>query len=166
MRKSAMIKLPEAAFAPVPLAPRPQPVLVVAPAPSQDVAPPVEAPRIGERIGFQIPARIWATMFACYGLFFAGIIAATGEGGHARFAIVISILYTGMYFGMARILSRLAGKQPDSPLDTQGRADEPVLQTCYGPMNGRAVAAQILIVPIALVIFAVGFLIVRMIVMP
>ena len=165
MRKSALTKLPEATFAPLP-APRPQPVLVVVTEPLESIVPPVEVLRIGERIGFQIPARIWGAMFACYGLFFAAIIAATGEGGHARFAIVISILYTSMYFGMARILSRLAGKQPKSPLDTQGRSDEPVLQTCSGPMNGRAVAAQILVVPIALVIFAVGFLVVRIVVMP
>lgn len=114
--------------------------------------------RRGEAITFEIPGRIWGAMLACYGVFFTAILAATGGSGHALFAIAISVLYAAVYFGAARIVSRQAGPQPRSPLDGPGR----VLQTCYGPMREGAVAAQMLVVPAAIALFAIGILIVRL----
>jgi hypothetical protein len=117
--------------------------------------------RFGERIGFEIPQRIWSAMLACYGVFFVAIFAATGQGGHAQMAIVISLLYTAVYFGVARILAKQAGPQPSSSLDRAG-----ILQTFYGPMTEKAVAAQMLIVPFGLALFAIGILAVRLAVLP
>lgn len=117
---------------------------------------------IGERVTFEIPQRIWTAMFACYAAFFGLLILATGEGGRAIFAIVVSVLYAVVYFGVARLLARQAGVQPRSPLDGPQR----VLQTCYGPMKEGAVAAQILVVPFALVLFALGMTIVVLAVGP
>lgn len=101
--------------------------------------------------GFEFPARLWGAMIACYAVFFAAITAATGGSGTARFAIVISILYTAMYFGLARIGARQAGPEARSPLDL----NKP-LMTWTGPMNAGSVYSQVLVVPMTLAIFGTG----------
>lgn len=116
-------------------------------------APPaISAP---ENRGFEFPRRIWLLMLACYAVFFASIFIATGGSGTARFVIVISVLYTAIYFGVARICAAQAGPEVPSPLDRR-RA----LHTNSGPMDGKSVFGQVLIVPIAIAVFGVSILII------
>jgi cupin 2 domain-containing protein len=61
------------------------------------------APQVGERTTFEIPARYWRAMIACYAVFLATLLAATG-GARAGFAIAISAVYVSMFFGTARAL--------------------------------------------------------------
>lgn len=100
---------------------------------------------------FELPGNVWVGMIACYAAFFASITLATGGSGRAVFAIVISMLYTAMFFGVARIIARQAGPDGRSPL-VRGEA----LQTWCGPMDGKAVYGQILVVPLAVAAFGVG----------
>lgn len=101
--------------------------------------------------GYQLPSRIWGIMLASYATFFVFIAVATGGSGHARFAIVISMLYTAIYFGVARIGARQAGAENRSPLD-EGRP----LQTWTGPMDKASVYSQILVVPVCIAFFAIA----------
>ncbi|MCB2067072.1 MAG: hypothetical protein KDE15_10590 [Erythrobacter sp.] len=110
------------------------------------VAPPAPA-----QPGFQLPRRVWVAMLGSYATFFLFIALATGGSGHARFAIVVSVLYTAIFFGVARIGARQAGVESRSPLD-QGQP----LQTWTGPMSKSSVYAQILVVPMAIAFFAVA----------
>ncbi len=105
--------------------------------------------------GFEFPGWIWAAMFGCYAAFFLFITLATGRDKHALFAIVISALYTVMYFGTAAVLASLKGKERPSPL-SRGK----YLQTYTGPMSLSAVAGQVLAIPFALAIFAIAVAIV------
>lgn len=126
-------------------------------APTVSVSPTEQAgPRLQD--GFQIPPGIWLTMFACYGVFFLAIAAATAWSGHARFAIVVSLFYTAMYFGVARVLGAVGGPERPSPLLRRNG----VLQTACGPMDHNAVACQILVVPFGLALFGVGIALIRL----
>lgn len=100
---------------------------------------------------FELPGSVWAGMLASYAVFFASITMATGGSGRAVFAIIISILYTAMFFGVARIIARQAGPDGRSPL----LGDRP-LQTWCGPMDSTAVYGQILVVPMAVAGFGLG----------
>lgn len=100
---------------------------------------------------FELPGSVWAGMLGSYAVFFAAITLATGGSGHAVFAIVISLLYTAMYFGLARVIARQAGPDARSPL----LRGEP-LPTWCGPMDAKAVYGQILVVPMAVALFGVG----------
>lgn len=113
---------------------------------------PVAAPPVAiANPGFQLPARIWKTMVACYAIFFVAIFAATGGSGVARFMIVVSVLYTVMFFGLARIGARQAGREERSPLD-RGQP----LSTSTGWMDARSVASQVLVVPVIIAFFGVS----------
>lgn len=101
--------------------------------------------------GYELPKRLWGAMVGCYAAFFVAILAATGGSGHARFAIVVSVLYTVMFFGLARLGAKQAGAEARSPLD-RGRP----LMTWTGPMEARSVFSQILIVPMVMVLFGTG----------
>jgi hypothetical protein len=117
-----------------------------------DLVPPVSMARAQpEARRFEFPANIWVGMIASYVVFFAAIALATGGSGHARFAIVISIVYTAIYFGVGKILARQAGPDGRSPL-LRGAP----LQTWCGPMDARAVYGQVLVVPMAIAAFGIG----------
>ncbi|PKP92186.1 MAG: hypothetical protein CVT75_08020 [Alphaproteobacteria bacterium HGW-Alphaproteobacteria-14] len=113
----------------------------------------------GVQHGFQFPAWIWVAMLGCYAIFFLTVMLATGSGGRAVFAIVVSMLYTAMYFGVAMILSSIKGHEKPSPL-AQGKP----LQTWTGPMSASAVAGQVLAIPLALAMFGIGILLIIVIV--
>lgn len=100
---------------------------------------------------FELPKAIWIGMLASYAVFFAAITMATGGSGRAVFAIVISVLYTLMFFGVATLLARQGRPDARSPL-LRGEA----LPTWCGPMDARAVYGQILIVPMAVALFGVA----------
>lgn len=116
----------------------------------------------GVQDGFQFPGWIWTSMLAAYALFFIAITVATGRSGSALFAIVISIGYTVMFFAVATIIGGVKGHEKPSPLAKR----DGVLQTHTGPMNAKTVAGQVLVVPVCIVIFAIGILLVRLIVFP
>ncbi len=118
-------------------------------------APPVAPKGNGSQAGFQFPRRLWALMLICYGVFFAAIAMATGGSGLARFVIIISVLYTVIYFGVARIGARQAGKERSSPLD-RGEG----LSTCTGKMSAEAVYSQVLIVPVTIALFGIAIMII------
>lgn len=115
------------------------------------------APVAPENAGFQLPRGIWMAMLSCYATFFVALALATGGSGLARFSIVVSGLYTVVYFGVARIGARQAGPECASPLD-QGRK----LDTWTGLMDRTAVYGQVLIVPLAVAMFGIGILIITM----
>lgn len=102
---------------------------------------------------FEMPRWVWSAMSAAYCVFFTGLAVATAHSGPAIFAIVISIGYTMMYFGTARILANVRPAEHKSDF-ARGRAP---LMTWTGPMDRKAVAAQVLIVPACLALFGTGF---------
>lgn len=110
---------------------------------------------------FELSGSVWKAMFACYAVFFGALILAIGHSTAAIFALVVSIGYTFVYFGTASILNRVSAPEratlPKVSLVTG-------MQTNTGWMSNEAVNAQILIVPVSLVIFASSFAIVRVLV--
>ncbi|MXO71593.1 hypothetical protein [Alteraurantiacibacter buctensis] len=128
-----------------PAAPAERPTLTLVQ--QADASPPAQP----EARRFELPRSVWAGMLASYGVFFAAITIATGGSGQSVFAIVISLLYTAMYFGLARVIARQAGPDAKSPL-LRGEA----LPTWCGPMDAKAVYGQILVVPMAVALFGVG----------
>lgn len=120
----------------------------------QPLAAPLVAP---QNAGFQLPKTVWTGMLACYGVFFAAIWVATGGSGAARFAIIISVLYTAVYFGIARIGARQAGPEDLSPLE-HGK----MLDTWTGLMDSKAVYGQVLAVPFAVAFFGVAVLVITL----
>ncbi|KEO89702.1 hypothetical protein EH31_11125 [Erythrobacter longus] len=111
------------------------------------------APVAPSNAGFQLPRKLWIAMLGCYATFFAAIALATGGSGAARFAIIVSVLYTAMYFGLARIGACQAGPEGRSPLD-EGKK----LSTWTGMMDKNAVYSQVLIVPVAVALFGIAIL--------
>lgn len=101
--------------------------------------------------GFQLPRSIWVAMFASYAVFFTAMAFLVDFGAFALFMVVISALYTAMYFGAGSILARLPRLPDPSPLD-RGMP----LETWCGPMDRKAVAGQVLIVPMAVAFFGVS----------
>lgn len=127
-----------------------EPVAVVE-RPALTLVPAGVAPAQPEARRFELPASVWVGMLASYAVFFLAITLATGGSARAIFAIVISLLYTAMYFGLARVIARQAGPDARSPL-LRGEA----LPTWCGPMDAQAVYGQILVVPMAVALFGVG----------
>jgi len=121
----------------------------------ENVYPSVPAMVAPRNNGFELPKSVWLGMFACYAVFFAAIAAATGGSARAIFAIVISIIYALIYFGVARVGAKQAGPECASPLN-RGKP----LQTWTGPTDRLSVFGQVLIVPIAIALFGIAMLIV------
>lgn len=105
--------------------------------------------------GFQLPARVWQLMGACYIVFFAAMAGLASGSGMALFMVVISALYTLMYFGTGSVLAALGGPQARSPIDE----DKP-LPTWAGPMTRGAVFGQVLIVPVGIALFGVAVMLI------
>lgn len=112
-----------------------------------------------EHSDFEFPTWVWGTMFGGYATFFAGLIAATAGEGKAAFAIVVSMLYTVMFFGTARILANLDGRR----VGAFNRGGRP-LQTWTGPMSTGSVAGQVLVLPLLLGFFGVSIAVITAIV--
>lgn len=104
-----------------------------------------------EEKGFELPNDIWFSMIGCYAVFFIGLLIALGSEGRAIFAIVISALYTVMYFSVAAMLAALSGSATTSPANQTGS-----LMTHTGPMSRAAVYGQVLIVPLAVALFGIA----------
>ena len=111
----------------------------------------------GEKTDLEIPKGIWLTMFACYALFFGALLLATGREKGALFMIVVSIIYTVIYFGVASVL--FSQNPPDKPsLFAKGIGP---LMTNTGPMSNAAVKGQILTIPFCLALFGVAIAVIR-----
>lgn len=108
---------------------------------------------------FEFPRWVWGVMFGGYATFFAGLIAATAGEGRAAFAIVISMLYTAMFFGTARLLGNLDGRRVGAFNRTGGK-----LQTWTGPMGIGSVAGQVLAIPLLLGFFGIAIAVITAIV--
>ena len=121
-----------------------------------DAAPELLA---GERRHFEIPSRLWATMIACYGVFFLAMFAAIG-GGYATLVLIVSLFFVTMFFGTTGMMLKQGPVQPRSPLDGPSRA----LSTLNGSLKAGEVAVQMLIVPACAAFFGIAVLAIRMLV--
>ncbi|UVO52894.1 hypothetical protein [Sphingomonas sp. SUN039] len=110
-----------------------------------------------ESADLKMPRWIWRTMLGCYGVFFTGLLLATGHDRGALFMIAISVAYAVMYFGTARILVRQNPAVTPSPF---ARGIGPLL-TWTGPMDTTTVAAQVLTVPACFALFGVALVAIR-----
>ena len=90
-------------------------------------------------------------MIGSYAVFLAALLGATG-GNRAAFAIVISVVYIAMFFGVARVMLAQSNPQPTSPLDRSGGK----LQSLYGPLGRLEVYTQVLVVPFAVAAFGIA----------
>lgn len=115
----------------------------------------------GLQAGFELPRSVWHLMIGCYAVFFASLFLVTAGSSNAIFVIVISVLYSAMYFGTAQILNAIGGQEAPSPLD-RGKK----LATSTGPMERAAVYGQVLIVPAAVAIFGVAIAMICAFIMP
>ncbi len=157
MSEALRAYVPDAHFAPLEDA-LPELLPPVRPAEDNDNEHQVStAPRVGERLGFEVPPAIWGAMVVCYTLFLVLLLAATG-GAHAAFAIAISAIYVAMFFGTSKVMLRQAPAQPRSPLASYGGK----LATLYGPLGRGEVMAQMLVVPGAIVLFGIAILVIRL----
>ncbi len=107
---------------------------------------------------FELSGSVWQAMFACYAVFFGALILATGHSTAAIFALVVSIGYTTVYFGTASILNRVSGPERATLAKVSLVTG---MRTNTGWMSNNSVNAQILIVPVSLVIFACSFAFIR-----
>ena len=100
---------------------------------------------------FELPSAIWIAMIGSYAVFLAALLGATG-GSRAAFAILISVVYIAMFFGVARVMLGQSNPQPPSPLDRSGSK----LQSLYGPLGRLEVYTQVLVVPFAVAAFGIA----------
>ncbi len=118
---------------------------------------PERAPVQPEARTFGIPLVIWGSMAFSYALFFGGLILGTGHDGRAMFMIVISVLYTLMYFGTAFALNSLGRSEARQNSQwIKGRFD-----THTGFMSFGSVFGQMLIVPIMFAVFGLAIAVIR-----
>lgn len=73
--------------------------------------------------------------------------------------VVVSVLYTVMFFGTAAVLQGLGRGKP-SGFECGG----PMLDTWTGPMSTASVAAQVLTVPVLFALFAIAIVVIRAII--
>ena len=110
-----------------------------------------------EKTDLEMPKSIWITMFAAYVVFFAGLIAATARDNATIFVIIVSILYTLMYFGVASVLFN-QNRPEQTSLFERGLGP---LATYTGSMDKEAVIGQVLTIPACLALFGVTMAIFR-----
>ena len=105
--------------------------------------------------GFQLPGSVWKLMGACYAIFLAAMAGLASGSGFALFMVVISALYTIMYFATGSVLAGMLGRQDPSPLE-EGKP----LPTWAGPMSRGSVYGQVLIVPFGIALFGVAVMLI------
>lgn len=110
-----------------------------------------------EKTDLEMPNSIWITMFSSYVVFFVGLIAATARDNGTIFVIIISILYTLMYFGVASALFN-QNRPEQTSLFARGLGP---LATYTGSMDKGAVIGQVLTIPACLALFGVTMAIFR-----
>lgn len=110
-----------------------------------------------EKTDLEMPKSIWIAMFAGYVVFFAGLIAATARDNGTIFVIIISILYSLIYFGVASVLFN-QNRPEQASLFARGLGP---LATYTGSMDKGAVVGQVLTIPACLALFGVTMAIFR-----
>lgn len=113
-----------------------------------------------EKTDLEMPKSIWIMMFAAYAVFFAGLIAATARDNGTIFVIIISVLYTLMYFGVASVLFN-QNRPVQTSLFARGLGP---LATYTGSMDKGAVVGQVLTIPACLALFGTTMAIFRAII--
>lgn len=130
--------------------------------PTHDVIDATATPspaHMSESSSFGFPGWIWGLFFGSYAVFFAALALATARDGYTVFVVVISVLYTAMFFGTAAVLQGLGKGKPRG-----FERGEPMLDTWTGPMSTTSVAAQVLTIPVLFAFFAVVIVIMRAII--
>lgn len=120
---------------------------------------------VHEERTFDLPGSIWMVMLLSYAVFFGGLALAVGGSLDALGAVVISVCFAIMYFGVATIMVRIARshRTEGSPrTDPASRS----IETLTGTLPFGAAAAQILTVPILFGFFALAIAIIRSIIIP
>jgi hypothetical protein len=97
-----------------------------------------------------IPRSIWAAFLAGWAGFFLLMWAFFANGPDARFMVTIVILFGVMAFGLPIVMARQTKCGPRARCD--------MVDTRTGPVSVRAAAAQIALIPGAVVIGLLGFI--------
>lgn len=123
----------------------------------QGALPPHEQPgspsgREPIRVGlFQdIPRSIWTTFLAGWAGFFLLMWLFFAVGGDSTFMVSVALLFGLMAFGLPIVMAKQSNCPNCPPIE--------IVQTHTGPVSVRAAAAQIAMIPIAVFIGFLGFI--------
>lgn len=98
-----------------------------------------------------IPRSIWATFLAGWAGFFLLMWLFFAVDSESTFAVTVVLLFGVMAFGLPIVLARQSRGEPGAPCE--------VIETHTGPVSVRAAAAQIALIPIAVFLGFLGFII-------
>jgi hypothetical protein len=109
-----------------------------------------------ENVGLfeDIPGRIWAAFLGAWALFFGLIIVFFATSPTATFMVVVAALFGLIAFGLPITLA--------AQLNCTGVKCTGTILTHTGPLSERAAAAQIALIPVAVVIGLIGFIVLAM----
>ncbi len=97
-----------------------------------------------------IPRWIWTAFLAGWAGFFLLMWLFFAVNSEATFAVVVAMLFGLMAFGLPIVMARQSNRARPRPIE--------VVHTHTGPVSVRAAAAQIAMIPIAVVIGLLGFI--------
>jgi hypothetical protein len=97
-----------------------------------------------------IPRSIWTVFLAGWAVFFLLMWMFFAVGPDSTFMVTVVLLFGLMAFGLPFVMARLSNR---GPAPTNG-----VIQTHTGPLSVAAAGAQIALIPIAVVIGLLGFI--------
>ena len=110
-------------------------------------APPRTVPEIG--LFEDIPGWIWKAFLGAWAAFFGLMFVFFASSPTALFMVTVSSLFAVMLFGLTKALS------------AQSRCGDyfcdGAIQTHTGPLSPHAAAAQIVLIPVAVAIGLIGF---------
>jgi hypothetical protein len=107
-----------------------------------------QAPVIG--LFHDIPRWIWSIFLAAWGSFFGLMLAFFATSPTAAFMVVVATLFGLMAFGLPMALAAQSGC-------VRGECRGPI-DTYTGPVSPAAAAAQIALIPVAVVVGLAGFI--------
>jgi hypothetical protein len=108
-------------------------------------------PAAGIGLFHDIPRSIWATFLAGWVGFFLLMWLFFAVNSESSFAVMVAIFFGLMAFGLPIIMARQSDCVRPHSID--------VVHTHTGPVSVRAAATQIALIPIAVVIGLLGFII-------
>lgn len=97
-----------------------------------------------------IPSWVWRIFLAAWASFFLLMFAFFARSIESTFVIVVSILFAMMAFGLPLSLASQAQLRPRGPCR--------VIDTHTGPLDSAAAGVQIALIPVAVVIGLLGFI--------
>jgi hypothetical protein len=123
-------------------------------------APQLERNHARGRAVAHVPHKgIYLGLVACFGWMFVPYLVAFATEAEAAFSVVVSILYTVMYFAVPGIAWRIA--KPQGQQLPEGSFREFLagdFQTCTGRISGWDAAIQIWSIPAALALASTGII--------